>query len=105
MPTGCLDVEHLDRVVSFLNELAALDGEAIEHLVEMRAQCNRALLEHPTVQATEDDEGNPVVGLLGVINGMFGTQPEGSIKPGSGFVAAQFDSRTGRLTGFIRVDK
>lgn len=105
MPVGCLDTANLDQVVSFLNELVCLDRQAVELLVETRVRCNQAMLSHPTVQVRENDDGHPTVGLLGIVNGMFGTQPDGSAKPGWGHVAAQFDDKTGKLMGFIRVDK
>lgn len=101
METG----ENVDQVVAFLNSLVALDREAMDRLVETRVQCNKDLADHPTVQVMEDDEGNAVVGVLGIINGIIGTQPEWAHKPGYGYIAANFDDKSGKLTNFIRADR
>lgn len=100
-----LSEENVDKVVAYLNELVSIDREAVERLVETRVQCNVAMAGHPTVQVMEDEEGNPVVGVLGVINGLVGTQPDGANKPGWGYIAASFDDKSGRLLKFIRIDK
>jgi len=100
-----LSEENVDKVVTYLNELVSLDREAIEHLVETRVQCNKDLADHPHVQVSEDEEGNFLVGLLGIVNGLMGVQPEGANKPGWGYVAASFDDKSGKLVGFIRLDK
>jgi len=54
---------------------------------------------------SEDEEGNPVVGLLGIVNGLVGIQPDGARKPGRGYIAASFDDKSGKLINFIRIDK
>lgn len=100
-----LSEENIDKVVAFLNELVSLDREAVEHLIEKRVQCNKDMADHPCVQVREDEDGNSVVGLLGVINGLVGTQPNGAKKPGWGYIAASFDDKSGKLLNFIRIDK
>jgi hypothetical protein len=99
-----LSEENVDKVLTFLNELVALDRAAVERLVETRVQCNDAIADHPSVQVGKDADGNPVVGLLGIVNGLMGTQPEGANKPGWGYIAASFDDG-GKLAGFVRIDK
>ena len=68
-------------VVDLLNEAAKLDPQAIRALVDTRVVCNQALADHPTIQvgpASEHDSGGPsVVGLLGILNGIFGTFDDG----------------------------
>ncbi len=96
----------VDRVLNFLNELVALDADAIGRLITTHVQCNKDLADHPTVQVSEDKNGIPSVGLLGVINGLLGTQPDDAARPGWGYIAAQFgDYGYGPLLGFVRIDQ
>lgn len=55
----------IDEVIEFLNEILAVDEDAIYDLVETRVACNAALANHPTVQVSPQD-GNYTVGLLGI---------------------------------------
>jgi len=76
----------VDEVIEFLNEVLAIDGDAICNLVETRVACNAALANHPTVQVSPQD-GNYTVGLLGILNGIFGTDEDGR-----GPIVATFNS-------------
>lgn len=76
------------HAVRFLNELARLDPVAMLALVGQRVPCNQAIVDHPTVQVT-DHAGHPEVGLLGVLNGLFGVFDEGPQK-GWGGIGARF---------------
>ena len=79
--------EAAGEVVAFLNDLLALDREAVEALVRHRVPCNQALTEHPTVQVGPIAEnGQNHVGLLGLLNGLIGIDSSGW-----GYVAAEFD--------------
>lgn len=63
-------------VVSFLNELTALDPAAMHNLVESRVACNDPFADHPTLQVSSrvnGDGSDYEVGILGVLNGLFGT--------------------------------
>ena len=82
------------EVIDVLNGALALDREAVEVLVEQRVPCNEALADHPTIQVQGDDSG-AAVGLLGVLNGLFGTDEEGW-----GPIAAVFDDDDGHLIRF-----
>lgn len=62
--------------ISFLNELLGLDPAALESLIDLRVPCNKELGEHPTVQTTLDNSIYKV-GLLGILNGLFGTDADG----------------------------
>jgi hypothetical protein len=91
-----LDVE---ATLAFLNELTALDPKAMEALVGLRAPCNEALLNHPTVQVTDyHDDKIPRVGILGLLNGLFGTYEDGP-KKGWGPIAAYWE-KDGTFKGF-----
>ena len=81
-------------VLAVLNEMVAMDPEAAHALVEQRVPCNKALQGHPTIQVQVDGT-KAKVGLLGVLNGLFGADEEGW-----GPIAACFDDDTGKLTGF-----
>jgi hypothetical protein len=82
------NVVTVDDLVRFLNELLAIDRDAVSALFTHYIPCNEALLKHPTVQvATAKDETSfkPVdgahpgfVGVLGILNGLFGIDERGS---------------------------
>jgi hypothetical protein len=70
----------LDQALYLLNEIVALDPKAAEALVETRVVCNKALADHPTIQVglgIEEDGDSFQVGILGLLNGMFGADDEG----------------------------
>lgn len=87
-------------VVDFMNELQALDPEAVETLIETRVPCNYALAGHPTLQCVPLGGGHSV-GLLGILNGLCGVD-----RTGAGFIVAEFDDPpSGKLTRFyVRAD-
>lgn len=81
-----------EDVVNLLNEAVKLDPQAMYALVEARVPCNEALADHPTIQVSAYDEqtGKPTpgqfrVGILGLLNGLFGTD-----SVGWGFITANF---------------
>ncbi len=61
-----------DDAIEFLNSLLMLDREAISFLCTNKVSCGLSLLEHPTVQVTSWAGGGGSVGLLGILNGIFG---------------------------------
>jgi len=82
-----------EDVVKLLNEAVKLDPAAMRALVEARVPCNEALADHPTIQVSAYNEqtgkptpGNFKVGILGLLNGLFGTD-----SVGWGFITANFD--------------
>lgn len=81
-------------VVQMLNEAMKTDPEAMTRLVESRVSCTLPLADHPTIQVRSDDKGYSV-GMLGVLNGIFGVD-----STGSGAIAAEFDE-SGELKGFL----
>ena len=68
----------VERVLEVLNRMAREDRFATLKLVEARVCCNRALGEDPDVQVIRTcATGQLKVGLLGVINGLFGCDERG----------------------------
>lgn len=66
----------VDQVVDYLNELLQIDRCATGALVANRVPCNEAMADHKSVQ-TLGVNGGYAVGLLGIINGMFGADENG----------------------------
>ena len=75
-----------EKMVDFLNELVKTDSEALSKLIEVRVKCNDALADHPTVQVMGRKDKPPVVGLLGLLNGYFGTYDDGPKKGWGGLL-------------------
>ncbi len=73
--------EMIDHTIAFLNELVAIDPEALALLIETRVPCNQALADHPSVQVQSRGGGEPgwrfCVGFLGVLNGILGADDNG----------------------------
>lgn len=67
----------VDKTIKYLNELLVLDKRAIENLFNIRAHCTRKLAEHPSVQVGKIGKNCYVVGILGILNGLFGTDENG----------------------------
>ena len=61
----------IDEVIAVLNEMIALDKPATAALVANRVPCNEALADHPTILVNAQNGGFDV-GLVGVLNGLFG---------------------------------
>lgn len=70
----------LQEVINLLNEAKEIDVDSISRLVDYHSRCSKALEDHPTIIVS--DEG---VGLLGILNGMFGNNG------GGGAIAAEYD--------------
>lgn len=87
----------VDEVIDLLNDALGDDPDAMQALVETRVPCNQKLADHPTIQVgtveplvifnTKESEEIPQyrVGLLGILNGIFGIG-----ESGSGQIAAEF---------------
>lgn len=68
----------LDYVIEFLNELILIDPIAMHELfLNRRVKCNKALAHHPSVQVKGHKDGSFDVGILGILNGIFGTDKDG----------------------------
>ena len=68
---------YLEFAVEVLNQALESDPKAISAMMAQRFDCNKALTEHPTIQTGESD-----LGVMGLINGLFGVD-----KDGRGFIA------------------
>lgn len=94
----------LTECINYLNSLVDCDKNAIHALVSNRVPCNQELADHPTCQVFTQNYGFHV-GLLGIINGIFGVR-----EIGGGYIAASFvddeKSSYGKsLEKFIRTPK
>ncbi len=76
-------------MIRFLNHLLEVDRDAVENLVAARVPCGQRMAEHQSVQVG-GEEGRPTVGLLGLLNGFFGTF-DGGPKAGWGPITAVVD--------------
>jgi len=64
----------IDDAIGFLNSLVEVDADAVTRLVDARVQCNQEMADHESVQVQAyDGDENYSVGILGVLNGLFGT--------------------------------
>lgn len=87
----------IDDAIATLNSALELDRGAISELVAQRVKCNLALADHPTVQVqSTQDDSHALVGVLGLINGLFGVADDGS-----GPIAASIDGK-GVISEFVR---
>ena len=92
------EVVNIDEAVDYLNELFRIDPMALKYLLDYHVLCNAELAEHFTCQVSKSkNDGRDRVGILGVINGMFGITEDGM-----GAICANFDDVTGELQGFSR---
>lgn len=62
------------HVVDLLNDALVQDKQCIERLVAARVECNDALANHPTIQCGAGSDRIARVGLIGVLNGIFGAE-------------------------------
>lgn len=81
----------IDAAIAVLNQALEADPEAVAGLVNHRVPCNAKLAAHPTIQVGPDG-----VGLLGILNGLFGADPRGW-----GFICAVL-SEDGTILRFER---
>lgn len=87
-----------EDAVVVLNRALEEDPEAMAMLMGLRVPCNDALADDETIQVKgiKNDEGgfDPFIGLIGMINGIFGIQEDGR-----GYLA-MFYGADGTLTHF-----
>jgi len=89
-----------DDFIAFLNGILQIDPLWTETLLQQRVTCNVALANHPSVQVGQAF-GDQMAGVLGLLNGYFGTIEAGP-KVGWGPITAIYDG--GRLVRFERTD-
>ena len=90
----------VDEAIAVLNRIHAADPTVLPALIAYRVPCNRAVADDPTVQVgtsggrtSKLDDPTFEVGLLGVINGIFGVDEQSW--------GAEHDDQ-GKLTRFAR---
>ena len=87
----------VDDVIELLNGIITVDKPAMAALLANRVPCNEVLSDHPTIQVQEQ-HGGYHVGLLGIVNGMFGVDERGY-----GPICSEFED--GNLIRFKRTPK
>lgn len=92
-----------EEVVALLNDALKKDKDAVEALLNNRVACNEELAQHPTIQVAsvgvllDPPLGKQYrVGMLGIINGMFGTDEKGN-----GGIAVCMDDDSNEVKGFM----
>jgi hypothetical protein len=89
--------EAADAAIEVLNRIHKADPTVLPALMAYRVPCNETICDDPTVQVRKNDNGDWEVGLLGIINGIFGIV-EGKEH---GYIAAYYDDVDGtELTEF-----
>jgi len=81
----------LDEFIDSLNQIRETDPEAINNLFAIKTECNKSMAEHPNVQVWSED-GVHEVRILGLLNGIFGTFPDGK-REGWGPIAVIVDDK------------
>jgi len=76
-----------EDAIKVLNEALGCDHDAIKALIECRVSCNEELANHPTIQVRAYDPEGYKVGLLGILNGLFGSDKE----TGYGYISVDGD--------------
>lgn len=87
----------LDHAIGVLNEMVAADPVAARSLTDHRVPCNDTLKDHPTIQVLAFEGEPALVGMLGVLNGIFGADEDGW-----GAVVAEFSDDETQLIRFRR---
>lgn len=87
----------LERAILLLNGALQADPKAVNNLFAFRVPCNEVLADHPTIQvrAYPVDPGTPSLGVLGLLNGIFGITPKGD-----GHLQAEIDTATKEIVRF-----
>lgn len=81
-------------VCDLLNELLKLDYDCANGLISYRQQCNEAVAAHQSIQVQQyKDDKFPKVGIVGVLNGIFGIRDDGM-----GAICFEIDN--GNILGF-----
>ena len=62
----------IDDAIDFLNDLITLDKDAMTKLVDQKVTCNEGMAFHPTVQVGINEDKEYIVGMAGILNGLFG---------------------------------
>ena len=88
----------LQDTVDFLNYMLKADSFVTNALFSMRFPCNKEIRFSPTIQVGLLNNIAPVVGMIGVLNGLFGTDEDGW-----GKIAANYEGHT--ISEFVLLDR
>lgn len=88
-----------EDMCDIINELIHLDLKCANKLFSTRVSCNRDIAKHEAIQVNLDDNLNPTVGIIGLLNGMFGAK-----KDGSGIIVLAVDTDNIPIRAFIKED-
>jgi hypothetical protein len=100
------DEEVADRMIARLNSMLEDEDvrKDVQALVETRIDVSQATADHATIQVTVS-AGRPILGFLGLLNGLVGTVQQGKFA-GWGLIAAEFtDADPSKLLRFVRTDQ
>ncbi len=89
----------VEQAIEVLNRIHEADPTVLPTMIAHRVPCNLTLAHDPTVQVGVTNIGFEV-GLLGVLNGLFGIRPDSS-----GYVAAMFNAEHQLLRFMLTPDK
>lgn len=95
-PVGQTDADHAIAVLNRINEA---DPTVLPALIGFRVPCNIEVADDPTVQVGTLSETSWEVGLLGILNGIFGIRENGF-----GWIAAE-SNQDGAISRFKRTDQ
>ena len=87
----------IDDAVVYLNSILEADPLAVRSLLCLRVPCNVTLADHPSAQVDAAWNEGFTVGLLGVINGLFGVN-----EFEWGVIACILDAEKNKVKSFIR---
>lgn len=88
----------VDEVIAILNRAIDEDIIAMTALFGVRVKCNEDLSNDPTIPVRSHEDDSVTVGVMGIINGLFGYDD----KTGDGVIMGT--GKEGALDRFIRVD-
>lgn len=87
----------VDEAIEVLNRIHQADHHVLPALMRHRVPCNTAVADDPAVQVGPGpNRSGWVIGLLGVLNGIFGADDDGW-----GYIVADWDGGS-NLRGFRR---
>jgi len=85
----------VEDVCSLLNEFLKMDPVCATALISHKEACNEAVTKHPIIQVFQYENEPPKVGLMGLLNGMFGVRDDSR-----GAICYEIDSGTNKIISF-----
>lgn len=80
-----LNMAAINEAIEVLNRVHAADPSVLPTLIALRVPCNEAVADDPSVQVGTTEHGGFEVGVLGIINGIFGVNARNA-----GYIAAVY---------------